>query len=83
MSPLQNPQATDSVGHYQWDVIEGSWRVTVSALGYVTQTSRIVVIPPPVTDLNVELQPVGTSGGSGPPPARGPYKAFLPLLAIQ
>ena len=85
MSPLANPLSTDSAGHYQWDVIEGSWRVIVSATGYVTQTSRSVNIPPPVTDLNIALQPVGGGNGNGnnQPPVRGQFRVTAPVLARE
>jgi hypothetical protein len=58
MDPQTNPLFTDEVGHYAWDVIAGTWRVSVDMAGYVAQVSREVVIPPPVTDLDLQLQPV-------------------------
>jgi len=57
ISPQVNPQLTDEAGHYGWDVVAGTYRVVVEKDGYVTQTSRSVVIPPPVTDLNIQLVP--------------------------
>jgi len=57
MSPQVNPQLTDEEGHYGWDVVAGTHRVVVEKEGYVTQNSRSVVIPPPVTDLDIELVP--------------------------
>jgi hypothetical protein len=61
IKPQVNPQLTDEEGHYGWDVVEGTYRVVVEKEGYVTQTSQSVVIPPPVTDLNIALVP-GTAG---------------------
>ena len=72
ISPAVNPQTTDATGFYKWDVLPGSWRVIVSASGYQTQTSRVVVIPPPVTNLNIALVPVGQP----PVPFNGSYRAF-------
>jgi hypothetical protein len=54
-SPQVNPQLTDADGHYGWDVIAGTYRVIVEKQGYVTQTSPSVTVPPPVTDLNIQL----------------------------
>jgi uncharacterized repeat protein (TIGR01451 family) len=50
-----NPQVTDAKGHYGWDVIAGNWRVLFSKDGYDAYTSRIVVVPPPETQLNVPM----------------------------
>jgi hypothetical protein len=54
-SPQVNPQLTDADGHYGWDVVAGTYRVIVEKEGYVTQTSPEVTVPPPVTDLNIQL----------------------------
>jgi len=55
ISPQVNPQLTDADGHYGWDVVAGTYRVIVAKEGYVTQTSSSVTVPPPVTDLNIQL----------------------------
>ncbi|MEX2392241.1 MAG: carboxypeptidase regulatory-like domain-containing protein [Dehalococcoidia bacterium] len=68
--PLVNPLLTNSEGHYAWDVAAGKYRVVVTAPGYIGQTSPEVDIPPPVFDLNLALQPIG-SGGT-PTPATTP-----------
>ena len=60
ISPQINPQTTNSQGHYGWDVAAGKYRVVVTADGYIGQTSKEVDIPPPVFDLNLALQPIGT-----------------------
>ena len=65
IAPQVNPQLTDGVGHYGWDVIAGSYRVVVVAQGYVTQTSYAVTVPPPVTDLDVALVPEGAPAIAG------------------
>jgi len=57
ISPQVNPQLTDGDGHYGWDVAAGTYRVVVEKEGYATQTSASVVIPPAVTDLNIQLVP--------------------------
>lgn len=56
IAPQINPQSTDADGHYGWDVIAGTYRVVVEAQCYADQTSMEVVIPPPVTDLDLELE---------------------------
>jgi len=53
--PDVNPQITGNDGQYQWDVVEGSYRVHVEAEDYYPADSIIVNIPPPVTDLHVGL----------------------------
>jgi uncharacterized repeat protein (TIGR01451 family) len=53
--PDINPLTTDQNGMYQWDVLEGSYRVHVEAAGYEAADSIVVSIPPPVTDLHVGL----------------------------
>jgi len=64
MQPDLNPQITNDDGQYQWDVVEGSYRVYVEADGYKSAASTMVNIPPPVFDLNVGLEPtiVPTTG---------------------
>ncbi len=59
--PQVNPQTTVSGGRYGWDVAgltPRNYRVQVEAEGYESKTSRVVVVPPPVLDLNVGLQPI-------------------------
>ncbi|MFB9328379.1 OmpL47-type beta-barrel domain-containing protein [Paenibacillus aurantiacus] len=56
-SPVTNPQVTGVDGRYGWDAAAGSYRVVVSRPGFATTTSRVVDIPPPVTDLDVGLTP--------------------------
>ncbi|WP_281889983.1 S-layer homology domain-containing protein [Paenibacillus sp. YYML68] len=51
-----NPQTTDDEGRYGWDVLQGDWRVLFSKEGYEGYTSRIVVVPPAETQLNVPLE---------------------------
>ncbi|HEY5639634.1 MAG TPA: carboxypeptidase-like regulatory domain-containing protein [Dehalococcoidia bacterium] len=75
IAPQVNPLLTNEVGHYAWDVAAGKYRVVVSADGYVSQTSSEVDIPPPVFDLNLALQPIGSltwgdvnCSGGGPDP---------------
>jgi uncharacterized repeat protein (TIGR01451 family) len=53
--PDENPLITGDDGQYQWDVLEGSYRVHVEADGYYPEDSIVVSIPPPVTDLHVGL----------------------------
>ena len=56
MDPDINPQYTDSDGHYAWDVAPGTYYVSVEKDGYAdVEQSRVVVVPPPVTDLDIEL----------------------------
>lgn len=51
-----NPQLTDQEGRYGWDVPAGNWRVVFSKDGYETYTSGVVTVPPPETELNINLK---------------------------
>jgi uncharacterized repeat protein (TIGR01451 family) len=53
--PDTNPLIADSNGMYQWDVLNGTYRVHVEATGYEPQNSTVVIVPPVVTDLHVGL----------------------------
>lgn len=64
MQPDVNPQVTGADGQYQWDVLEGIYRVHVEAPGYNPADSIAVIVPPPVTDLNVGLTRIA---GQEPP----------------
>lgn len=64
--PAVNPQSTDANGHYGWDVAAGCWFVTVTAAGYDDATSRVVGVPPEVTDLDVELTPTAVPDTTAP-----------------
>jgi hypothetical protein len=65
MSPAnrRNPDATDSNGHFGWDVIAGFYVVRAEAAGCVSPAdpaqsfveSAVLTIPPPVTDLDLRL----------------------------
>lgn len=62
MQPDVNPLFTGADGQYQWDVLEGSYRVHVEVPGYYSVDSIVVSIPPPVTDLHVGLTPLPDNG---------------------
>jgi uncharacterized repeat protein (TIGR01451 family) len=67
MQPDLNPQTTGPDGQYQWDVLEGTYRVHVEAPGYYPADSIVVTIPPPVTDLHVGLTPLPSPPDPEPP----------------
>jgi uncharacterized repeat protein (TIGR01451 family) len=80
MQPDVNPLITGANGQYQWDVLEGSYRVHVEAPGYLAADSVVVSIPPPVTDLHVGLIPLlhdltisSTGGGAVTTPGEGTF----------
>ena len=50
-----NPLYTDADGNYAWDVPEGWWKVVVEKEGYETYTSEWLPVPPPQTDVNINL----------------------------
>lgn len=57
IDPPINPQRTNEVGYYGWDVIRGCWYIKVEAPGYFTKYSAVVGVPPEVTDLDIALEP--------------------------
>jgi hypothetical protein len=64
IAPNVNPQITGSDGRYQWDVVAGRYRVLVIKADYPSVTSKVVDIPPPVTDLHIAMtRQAGPSGG--------------------
>ena len=50
-----NPLYTDDNGDYAWDVPEGWWQVVVEKDGYETYYSEWLPVPPPQTDVNINL----------------------------
>jgi hypothetical protein len=80
MSPgnRANPDFTDAQGHFGWDVVAGYYIVRASKDGCVDNAnrsrqyaeSRVMEIPPPVTDLDLRLF-CGPQGGENPPPSGG------------
>jgi hypothetical protein len=55
-SPAINPEHTDALGHYGWNVVPGRYKVSVRRRGCRPKTSGVVTVPPPVTTLNVKLR---------------------------
>jgi len=56
--PSVNPQRSGPDGHYGWVVPPGTYRVFVEADNYMSSISRVVEIPPEVTDLHVKLKTI-------------------------
>jgi hypothetical protein len=57
-----NPQVSDDVGHYGWDVPTGDYQVRVARKCYSDAQSPSVHIPPPRTDVNIPLTSAGCTG---------------------
>lgn len=55
ITPNVNPETTGADGIFQWDVQEGTYRVTVTATGCQDAVSQSVDIPPPALDLHVRM----------------------------
>lgn len=81
MSPSNraNPDISSGDGHFGWDVIAGYYQVRVSKDGCVAPgsdepvlRSRIMEIPPPVTDLDLRLRCDGAGGAVAPAPPNNP-----------
>ena len=51
-----NPQITDILGQYGWDVIPGKWIVKYEKDGYAIAWSEWMTVPPEYTDVNINLQ---------------------------
>jgi PKD repeat protein len=77
MQPDVNPLTANANGQYQWNVLDGTYRVHVEASNYYPADSIVVNIPPPVFDLNIGLNRVP---GTDKPPvadASGPTIGFV------
>ncbi len=55
-----NPLTTDNDGNYAWDVPEGLWKVVVEKEGYETYSTDWLPVPPPQTDVNINLMSTAT-----------------------
>ena len=51
----ENPQITDAVGRYAWDVPQGWWMVQYVKDGYQTTYSDALPVPPPQLEVNIPL----------------------------
>jgi Nidogen-like len=71
-----NPDLTDSNGHFGWDVIAGFYKVVAEAPGCTPASTGVLSIPPPVTDLDIGLS-CPTSGGGGGGGGGAPAQQFL------
>lgn len=50
-----NPQTTDSLGKYGWDVPPGRWQVIYTKAGYERAKSAELVVTPPHFDVNIPM----------------------------
>ena len=62
MDPDTNPLTTSASGDYAWMTLAGTYRTHVTLAGYYAQDSRVVTVPPPVTDLHVGMTPLMSIG---------------------
>lgn len=53
-----NPQITDAMGMYAWDVPRGNYRVVFEKEGYETASTDWLPVPPPQLDINVSLSKI-------------------------
>ena len=51
-----NPEITDAIGFYKWDVPDGLWQVRVEKSGYETGYSDWLPVPPPQLDVNIGMR---------------------------
>lgn len=52
----QNPQTTDDMGKYGWDVPQGEWQVRFSKPGYEPEETAWLPVPPPQLDVNIGVR---------------------------
>lgn len=57
--PEDNPLITGDDGRYSWLTIPGTYKVRADKAGYEIAQSDSVTVPPPVTDLNISMIPIG------------------------
>ncbi|MBR6165745.1 MAG: hypothetical protein IKQ45_07470 [Clostridia bacterium] len=51
----ENPQITDQLGQYGWDVPSGHWRVRYEKEGFETVETSWLPVPPPQTEVNIGI----------------------------
>ena len=51
-----NPQTTDDMGKYGWDVPQGEWQVRFTKPGYEPVSTEWLPVPPPQLDVNVGMK---------------------------
>lgn len=51
-----NPQLTDKMGVYHWDVPQGLYQVRLDKEGYETTTSEWLPVPPPQLEVNLPMR---------------------------
>lgn len=56
----ENPLYTNADGKYAWDVPEDWWRVKYEKDGYETTWSERLPVPPPQTEVNIGMTPIGS-----------------------
>jgi DNA-binding beta-propeller fold protein YncE len=83
MSPgnRSNPDTTASDGSFGWDVIAGYYKVRAEAGGCNSAETGVLTIPPPVTDLKLDLscptgEPTTPGETTAPPPPAAPSNSF-------
>jgi len=98
MSPMNrhNPDSTDSIGHFGWDVISGFYKIRAQADGCTAPDggpyveTDVLTIPPAITGLDLRLScptadatpPVTTATVTPPANAAGWYAA-APTVALS
>ena len=92
MSPSnrENPMQSREDGRFGWDVVAGFYVVTAEKDGCVSAAdpsrpdavSRVMTIPPPVTDLDLRLNCGETPIGGTPAPPPGPVVVTPPPPAV-
>ena len=58
-----NPLVSADDGTYAWDVPEGLWQVKAELEGYETGYSEWLIVPPPQTDVAINIKKSGQKGG--------------------
>lgn len=78
--PATNPQTTGADGKYAWVVVPGTYKVKAAKSGFVPGESPPVVIPPPVTGLDITLARVVACPPPNQPPNVSNAVASQPIL---
>nr|WP_246416235.1 carboxypeptidase regulatory-like domain-containing protein [Nocardioides luti] len=68
MSPANrsNPDTTDAIGYFQWDVVDGWYKVRATAPGCAPTTTPAMQVPPIQVDLLVKLECTAPAPSSTP-----------------
>ena len=82
-----NPQTTDILGRYGWDVLPGKWRVHFAKDSYDDLWTDWMEVPPEYTDVNMNLQtriaPIVKTTDAYPEGVRVEFDQYMDISSVS